>query len=73
MHEEAVIAGHYHSPGWNKDYSKTQILTVEDILNGKQPDLRQNLDTFKKAQKLVAETDDQQTLAFLVQNSFEVK
>jgi len=37
-----------------------QILTVEDILNGKQVDLPPNIDTFKQAQKIVAENDDQQ-------------
>ncbi len=32
MTEEAVGAGHYHSPGWNKDYPRIQILTIEELL-----------------------------------------
>jgi hypothetical protein len=27
-------AGFYHSPGWNKDYPKIQILTITDLLDG---------------------------------------
>jgi site-specific DNA-methyltransferase (adenine-specific) len=34
MVTEAVTAGHYHSPGWNKDYPRLQILTVADLLKG---------------------------------------
>ena len=36
MLTEAVGTGFYHSPGWNNDFPKLQILTVEDLLNGKQ-------------------------------------
>jgi len=62
MTDEAAGKGFYHSPGWNKDYPRLQILTVEDILNGKQVDLPPNIDTFKQAQKIVAESKDQQGL-----------
>lgn len=34
MTKEAVTAGFYHSPGWNKDYPRLQILTVADLLKG---------------------------------------
>jgi len=37
MHTEAVSAGFYHSALWDKDYPKVQILTVEELLAGKQP------------------------------------
>ncbi|MFO7900317.1 MAG: DNA methyltransferase, partial [Planctomycetota bacterium] len=33
MKEEAVSAGTYHSDGWNKDYPRIQILTIEQLLN----------------------------------------
>jgi len=33
MRKEAVSAGIYRSPGWNKDYPKIQILTTEQLLN----------------------------------------
>ena len=31
MLTEDAGKGFYHSPGWNKDYPRLQILTVEDI------------------------------------------
>jgi len=52
MTTEAVGAGFYHSPGWNKDFPKLQILTVEDLLNGKQVQLPPSLHTFKQAEKI---------------------
>ena len=64
MQKEADEKGFYHSPGWNKDYPRLQILTVEDILNGKTVDLPPNIDTFKQAQKVVAENKDQGMLGF---------
>ena len=64
MLTEAAEKGFYHSPGWNKDYPRLQILTVEDLLAGKTVDLPPNLDTYKKAQKVVAESDDQGSLEF---------
>lgn len=39
MITEAVEKGFYNSPGWNKDYRRLQILTVEEILGGKQVDM----------------------------------
>jgi len=52
MITEAATTGFYHSPGWNKDYPKLQILTIEELLNGKgidAPPQRQVNVTFKKA------------------------
>lgn len=54
MIEEAVGKGFYHSDGWGKDYPRLQILTVEEVLAGKQPNLPPNIDTFKKAGKITA-------------------
>ncbi len=64
MIEEAAGKGFYHSPGWNKDYPRLQILTVEDMLAGKSVDLPPNLQTFKSAEKMVAENKDQGMLGF---------
>ena len=64
MLKEAAGCGFYHSPGWNKDYPRLQILTVEEILNGKNVDLPPNLDTYKKAQRAVSDGNDQGTLEF---------
>lgn len=53
MAADAVAAGFYTSPWNNKPYRKIQILTIEDLLNGKQVDLPPTQDhrTFKKAPK----------------------
>ena len=52
MVTEAVGKGFYFSEGWNKDYPKLQILTIEDLFAGKQPELPPNLTTFKQAEKI---------------------
>jgi len=55
MSVEAVSAGYYHSPIWDKDYPKIQILTIEELLHGKNvemPPLAQTNVTFTKAQKI---------------------
>ncbi len=54
MRSEAAGAGFYESPGWGKKYPKMQILTVEELLNGKEidmPPLGEVSVTFKKAQR----------------------
>lgn len=55
METEAVSAGYYHSPVWDKDYPKIQILTIEELLNGKTVDMppqTQTNVTFAKAPKV---------------------
>lgn len=64
MIEEAVGKGFYHSEGWNRDYPRIQILTIEEILNGKLPDLPPNLQTYKQAVKMAKENKDQDMLGF---------
>lgn len=64
MIEEAVGSGFYHSPGWNKDYPKIQILTVEDLLSGKNVQLPPNIGTFKQAGKVATQGEDQGALGF---------
>lgn len=39
METAAARDGFYRSPGWGKEYRRIQILTIEDILDGKQPDV----------------------------------
>ncbi len=59
MRTEAAGAGFYHSPGWNSNHPKLQILTVADLLAGKgidMPPLRQVSTTFRRAPK--AKADD---------------
>lgn len=64
MTTEAVGKGFYHSKGWNKDYPKLQILTIEELLDGKQPELPPNLTTFKQAEKIKSSNTDQWRLGF---------
>ncbi len=65
MKVEAVAAGYYHSPIWNKDYPKIQILTIEELLHGKivdMPPLTQTSVTFTKAPKITKKEGEQLTL-----------
>ena len=59
MQTEAVTAGFYESQLWNRKYPKIQLLTVADLLAGKQidmPPIRQVGATFKKAPKSAGPT-----------------
>ncbi|MCX6338662.1 MAG: DNA methyltransferase [Candidatus Aureabacteria bacterium] len=54
MKTEAATAGFYESKLWNKKYPKIQLLTIEDLLTGKQvkmPPVKQVSTTFKKAER----------------------
>ena len=59
MRNEAASAGFFHSDGWNKDYPRIQILTVEELLTGKQVDMPPSGVTFKQAEKVAAPSDAQ--------------
>jgi DNA modification methylase len=65
MRSEAAGAGFYHSPGWNRDYPRLQILTVAELLAGKKidmPPIRQVGATFKKAERFKGKLGEQQKL-----------
>jgi len=52
MKAEAASGGFYESPGWGERYPKLQILTIEELLDGKgidMPPIGQVNVTFKKA------------------------
>lgn len=54
MRREAASGGFYHSPVWDKDYPRLQILTVGELLVGKgidMPPSKQVNATFKKGPK----------------------
>jgi site-specific DNA-methyltransferase (adenine-specific) len=57
-------AGFYHSPGWNKDFPKLHILTIEELLAGKKVQLPPNLQTFKKAETISSDSSEQSLLEF---------
>lgn len=54
MQTEAVTAGFYESQMWNRKYPKIQLITVAELLAGKQidmPPVKPVGATFKKAPK----------------------
>lgn len=51
MKTEAAAAGFYHSPGWNQDYPKLQILTITELLAGAEVKMPPAAVTFKQAQR----------------------
>ena len=62
MKVEAVDASYYHSPIYDKDYPKIQILTIEELLHGKTVDIpsqTQTSVTFAKAPRLTSEKGKQ--------------
>lgn len=64
MKVEAASAGFYTSPWNNKNYSRLQILTIEELFNGKQidyPPTGANV-TFKKAPKSKTKINETETL-----------
>jgi len=60
MKKEAVAAGFYHSPGWNQDYARLQILTVNDLLAGECVQMPPTGVTFKQAQKVGSKPEAEQ-------------
>ena len=62
MTNEALEAGYYHSPIYDKDYRKIQIITIEELLHGKtveMPPQTQSSVTFTKALKLMKKQGEQ--------------
>jgi site-specific DNA-methyltransferase (adenine-specific) len=62
MKAEAVSAGYYHSPGWNQDYDRVQILTVEQLLHGESIKMPPANVTFKQAERVKEEGAKQRGL-----------
>ena len=56
MRREAVTAGYYHAPGWNKDYPRVQILSIERLLHGDSLHMPPYNVTFKRAERMEGET-----------------
>ncbi len=52
MTKEAVSTGFYHSPGWNQDYPRVQILTIAALLNGATVKMPPTGVTFKAAKRI---------------------
>ncbi len=65
MRDEAVTAGFYESKTWGRRYPKIQLLTVADLLAGKQidmPPIKQVGATFKKAPRAASAVGTQTEL-----------
>jgi site-specific DNA-methyltransferase (adenine-specific) len=60
MTTEALKAGFYHSPGWNRDYPRIQILTIEELLHNAEVKMPPQFGTFKQAQRAQQATDAEQ-------------
>lgn len=52
MREEALAAGSYVSPWWGRTYPKCQIISIEELLAGKEPEMPPMRATFLRAQRL---------------------
>src|SRR2546425_112130 len=59
MTTEAVSAGFYHSSGWNKDYPRIQILTIEELLHNTEVKMSPQFGTFKQAQRVQQSNHEQ--------------
>jgi site-specific DNA-methyltransferase (adenine-specific) len=66
MTTEALKAGVYHSPGWNRDYRRVQIVTIGDLLAGTSklelPPAERT--TFKAAERVKGENEGEQKTLF---------
>jgi site-specific DNA-methyltransferase (adenine-specific) len=62
MATEAVSAGYYESPGWNKKYPRIQIRTIAELLRGAQVDMPPQYGTFKQAQRVQQSKGQQEEL-----------
>ncbi len=55
MEKEAVSAGYYYSPGYNRHYRRIQILTIDKLFLGHQVDMPHEAGTFKQAPRAAGE------------------
>ncbi len=56
MQQEAISAGHYESEIWGR-FPRLQILTIEDLLNGKMVEMPTEHGTFRQAPRAREERD----------------
>lgn len=58
MHLEADTAGIWHSDVWKRDYRRIQLITIEELLVGKKPQLPPFvMPTYQQAPKVAAHAD----------------
>jgi len=66
METAALEAGRYASEGFNRDYPKIQILTIEQLLAGEKVQFSGHDSTLKQAQKEIQGVGDQQLLGTIL-------
>ncbi len=52
MMTEVLSAGYYHASGWNRDYPRIQILTIDELLRGAAVQMPPQYGTFKQAKRV---------------------
>ncbi len=52
MLEEALQAGYYHCPITKRDFPKVQVLTIQELSEGKKPEIPYQISPYKTPQKL---------------------
>ncbi|MDP2168239.1 MAG: DNA methyltransferase, partial [Thermodesulfovibrionales bacterium] len=52
MAKEAAATGFYHSVILNKDFPKMQIMTIEELLNGRKPKIPYQFVSYKQAERV---------------------
>ena len=57
MLTEALSAGYYHSPWWNRDYHKMQIRTIEELLAGQRFEMPPTNITLAQAERVRKQGD----------------
>jgi site-specific DNA-methyltransferase (adenine-specific) len=62
MITEAVSSGFYYSPGWNQQYPRIQILTIDELLHNAEVKMPPQFGTFKQAQRVQHPGAEQQEL-----------
>jgi site-specific DNA-methyltransferase (adenine-specific) len=49
---EAISAGYYHASGWNRDYPRIQLLTIDELLHGATVQMPPQYGKFKQARRV---------------------
>ncbi|MBI4289470.1 MAG: restriction endonuclease [Chloroflexi bacterium] len=62
MKVEAVAAGSYHSPLWDRDFPRIQIVTIEELFQGKALNMPPITSPFAKAPKVAIKNGGQEYL-----------
>ena len=62
MVKEAASAGVFHSEVWQQNYPRIQILTIEELLDGKSIQMPPSMAMFKKAERIKKDINSQPDL-----------